>query len=571
LTPELREYQQVGASFLRKRNEALLADEMGLGKSAQVLTALRDIDLGMGVLIVCPASLKLNWVDEIEKFRPECSCMVHVMSGRNARPIRPICIVNYDILSHVFPALAQRHWGVIIADEMHYAKNPGANRTRALVKLKSTRRWALTGTPVLNRPIELYPILWWLRQPIANSYYDFGLRYCGEPVLSAESGRREFRGATRQDELRKKLDPIMLRRLKCDVLDELPPKTRQIVRLEAKAGDVKLVNDEARAVGLDDWEGKSSVAWGSTGELAKLRSAIGRAKAAPAAGFVQELLEEDDGKVIVFAHHRAVMDTLEAKLAEHGVARIDGSTSLSKRMEAIAAFQSPSGPRVFLGQIMACGTGINLTAASTVVMAEYEWTPGVNEQAEDRAHRIGQKNALQIFYLVVDKTVDVNVVDALCRKTTTLKTVLSKTTTLGGNDSMNETKIAAALRALATGLNKAADALTSDCGCDKVAPEQQAIASPAPAASEPEPAPASEPEPQPAKAAKRGKKAPAATPAAAPDPIAIDDAALIAAATNYLTKNNRDKLIETLGTFGAKKVSEIKPEDRPAALKAFGA
>lgn len=564
--PTPRSYQLTGAGFLQKREGAILADEMGLGKTAQALLAITDDMKARGVLVVCPASLKRNWQKEIALWRPDLAPHTGILSGSNNDRLYPVTIVNYDILKSNHELLKSRKWGVCIADEVHYIKHATSARSKALLSLDIHYRWALSGTPVESRPIEFYPVLWWLRQPIANSKREYGIRYCAG-FYDSWSGEWNYRGSSNLEELKRHVDKVMLRRMKDDVAKELPPKVRQIIELEPRSEDRAVIKKEQDLAGFEHTT-LEELNWKSLGDLAKLRSALGRAKAGAGARFVTDLLEESEGKVIVFAHHTEVLDTLEEELADHGLVRLDGSTSQALRQKSVDEFQTNPEIRVFLGNIKAAGVGITLTAADKVVFVEYDWTPGVNTQAEDRAHRIGQEKTVNIFYLVVDKTVDAMVAQVLVKKLNVTKVLLAeslheveenkKPNKESKTEAMKSKTIAVALLAIAKGLTEAAEAFTQDAAGEEVsAPQPSALAAPVPQ----NPKTATGEKPKAPKAEKKDKPAPKAD--------EIDDKALLEAAVEHLKRAGKDSAQRITAKFGADKVTAIPQGSRKEAVELF--
>lgn len=559
--PTPRPYQEVGAQFLAARRNAILGDDMGLGKTAQALLAARSVKAA-NILIVCPATLKENWRDEIGMWLPERTGDVVLLKGRNNRVVAPITIVNYDILKANFGLLLERRWDLCIADEVHYIKESTSQRTKALLGLRTEIRWALSGTPLLNRPIELYPVLWWLRQPIASSKREFGTRYCAG-FYDRWTGDWNYRGSSNEEELRAKIGPIMLRRLKGDVLAELPPKTKSVVRMDIGASGMAEVDRATKAA--EKQAGFQTAAlssggfnFGSLGELAKLRAILGEQKAPAAVKYIRELAEESSDKIIVFGHHTAVLDRLETGLRDLGVVRIDGSTAVSDRQRLVKSFQTDPALRIFIGNIKAAGVGITLTAAPTVVFAEYDWTPGVNEQAEDRAHRFGQNKPVNIFYLVVDKSIDALIADVLLRKEVTLKTLLKKSTAEEhqtnqerkntmeeDNRTITSAALGGALDAIGDGFKKAAAILLGVAAVGSTA-----SASSAPAAPKAD---------KPAKAPKAEK----------PAKPSVSKEQLVARIQEFLADKGKPAAKEILTKLGYESVKDIKAEDYDKAYQAF--
>ena len=403
-------YQLTGIGFAAERDAALIADEMGLGKTIQAIGLLNTrLDLER-VLVVCPAGLRINWRRELDAWL--------------VNPLVEVQIVSWDGLHKLNSGYA---WDCIIADEAHYAKNREARRSRALMSLRSRVRVALTGTPILNRPIELWAILHWLRPDLwpEKSFWPFVRRYCGAkltwvPQRGSSRRRRAWdtSGASHLDELAGHLRHLMIRRLKADVLLELPAKRRQIVELDTRmdrelrdkmiAMEARL-DYEAQARGLED---AVSVAWQ---DMAGLRHDMARAKLPAAVDFLADAAT-GSGKLVVMAHHRDVLESLQRELGDFRPVLIYGGMTDRARQAAVDAFQQRGEVRVFLGQIQAAGVGITLTAASHVAFVELEWTPGLMSQAEDRCHRIGQHDAVLVQHLVLPGSLDARLAKTLVAK-----------------------------------------------------------------------------------------------------------------------------------------------------------
>ena len=406
-------FQQEGVDFLYAHSAALLADEQGLGKTIQAIRAFSELK-ARKVLIVCPASVKYNWQREIEKWSPVWY-NVQVLEGMYARIARwaDVVITNYDLLlsPSIYEQIKQMEFAVGIFDEAHYLKTPASKRTRAIllrggVASRCVFKWFLTGTPVLNRPVELYPLLKAAAPELIRPHHSekaFGKRWCGGHYRTNEYGGEWWdKGATNIEELNEKLtrSGFMLRRLKSEVLDELPEKMYQILPISTKGlGQSRFLTwdkNDARRVNLSRLE---------PGELARFRHNLAIAKLSYVESHIHDLLATRS-KLVVFAYHRDVLEHLERQFSGVGTALIYGGISASERDRLVSDFQSNPSTHLFLGQITAAGTGITLTAADTAVFAEISWVPGEIFQACDRIHRIGQKNAVLIQFLVFENTLE---------------------------------------------------------------------------------------------------------------------------------------------------------------------
>jgi SWI/SNF-related matrix-associated actin-dependent regulator of chromatin subfamily A-like protein 1 len=452
-------FQRAGIAYASGRPNCLIADEMGLGKTIQAIGVI-NLDRGIrSVLVICPASLKINWQRELERWlaRP---LRVAIANGTLAPEATNVWITNYDMLGKHREALRSQTWDLLIADECHYLKNPKAQRTQEvlgkaardpeerLAPIPARRRLFLTGTPIVNRPIELWPILRAVdRAGLGRNWREYVLRYC-----AGHEGRWgwEVSGASHLDELQERLRAaVMVRRRKADVLTELPAKRRQV--LEVPAADcAALVNAENAAyaaqaeqlthlkqaversrASADPAEYAQAVAALREGavrafaDIARARHATALAKVPAVGAHLVECLEAG-GKLVVFAHHHDVIAGIRESLAGIRSVVLTGETSPSDRQAAADAFQRDPACRVFIGSIGAAGLGLTLTASAHVVFAELDWVPGAMTQAEDRCHRIGQTESVLVQHLVLDGSLDARIAHTLVAKQDVLDRALDR-------------------------------------------------------------------------------------------------------------------------------------------------
>lgn len=421
-------YQRAAIAFGMVRKSALFADEMGLGKTVEALGVVNADPKARRVLIVCPASLKLNWAREAERWLVDRGPVG--VAGKTFPEDAQVVVINYDVLSK-WAAKLRRTWDVLIADECHYVKNKDAKRSKRLYALKARRRLFLTGTPILNRPVELWAIVSALAPEEFDDFWPFAKRYC-KPTRNRFGW--EFTGATHLDELHERLrSTVMVRRTKAQVLPDLPPKRRQVIELNSEhiasliAVETKAWAEhrdrliELRAVTRGDKapsEGEAAALRAGVnvafGELAKLRQATALAKVPLVIEHVRNVLE-DAGKLVLFAHHRAVVAALAEPFGEDAVT-LTGGDDVVSRQAAVDRFQEDETCRLFVGSITAAGFGLTLTAASHVVFAELDWVPAHLTQAEDRTHRIGQKDSVLVQHLVLQDSLDARMVGTLIKK-----------------------------------------------------------------------------------------------------------------------------------------------------------
>ena len=427
-----RSYQTIGAQFLANRPRAILADDMGLGKSRQAVRAC-DLVGAQRVAVVCPASVRVSWEREFEGAQQR-QRSVGVASRARFKAV-DVAIASYetaDLLDH-------GNYDAIILDEAHYAKNPKAKRTERLYGAgcsgvggligRGRRVWALTGTPVPNRPNDIWPTVRALvpdairdKQDRVMNYWQFTKRFCR--VVNTGFGQKIV-GARNIPELTERLRPFMLRRLKEDVLEDLPPVSYEELLLDAGDAATSLAELEASEEGQALRAALDALAAGNATRADKkllqsgdLRRLMAKAKVRP---LVEQVLDDFDcgmAKIVLFAWHREVIDAIAAALPEWaGVVVVDGSTAPTARQKAVDRFQSDPKCRVFLGQIVAAGTGLTLTAACEVLFAELSWRPGDNAQASMRCARLGQMWPVRVRFASLAGTVDERVTDTLRVKT----------------------------------------------------------------------------------------------------------------------------------------------------------
>ena len=400
LNPNLYPFQEAAVEFaVRNKAKALLSDEMGLGKTVQAIEVLRRLR-PRKTLIVAPASVLYKWKLEIEKWIPMYP--VDVLPSTKA-PIEKeikIHICSYDIMVRKYDDLRLMSWDMIIFDECHRLKNYKAKRTRVAKSLsnKVPHVLGLTGTPVLNKPAELFSILNIIDPNKFPNWYTFGKRYC----FTEELG---YGGATNLEELSERLQSIMVRRLKTDVLDQLPDLTRTIVPIQIDLEEYNQVINSPRNPDAPRISG-------SLDKITKAHIIIGKEKAKVVIDFVENMMEEGLGKIVLYVVHREVADLLAFGLRKYAPLKIVGDTQAKDRQAIVQRWQNTDNNRVMIIS-RAGGEGIDLFGInrdiSTILFVEREWNPASEEQAEARLHRIGQKNSVEAIYFVALGTLDTNV------------------------------------------------------------------------------------------------------------------------------------------------------------------
>lgn len=426
---KLKPFQRAGVDKLRRRKyRGLLADDMGLGKSVQALFAAAE-SRARPVVIVCPAGLKYHWQNEAAL---HLNWRAEVLSGRKP-PKRGIglsfrvVIINYDILEKWLPWLRRLDPELIILDEVHFIKNRSALRTQFTQMLCNGVRKiiALSGTPLTNRPAELWVVcnlLWPKKFP---SYTKYGFRYC-QP--SWEFGEIKFKGANRLDELHARLKRYgMIRRLKKDVLSELPPKTRTVLALPlSKPAEYARAESDFLSWLADNFGAGRARRAAHAKRLVQfgyLKRLAAELKMHAVREWIDNFLAGTDEKIIVFGVHKKILHGLLERYAGLAVL-IDGGVTGRERQRAVEQFQKRKSTRIIFGNVIAAGTGWNGTAATTVAHVELPWTPGELNQAGDRPHRIGQTRGVNEYFLVARGTVEEKLCGILQDKQSTLNRVL---------------------------------------------------------------------------------------------------------------------------------------------------
>jgi SWI/SNF-related matrix-associated actin-dependent regulator 1 of chromatin subfamily A len=412
---ELKPFQRAGVSYMLAQRRAFLADEQGLGKTIEALAAI-EADGAYPAVVVCPASLKLNWLREIERWLPGRGVRVLMGTGKSALPLAEITVVNYDILAARLDELRALQARALVLDESHYCKNAAAKRTQAVQRLAATVPsdglvMALTGTPVMNRPPELIAQL-----RILGRLHDFG--------SGAQFGRR-FRGPDAHLRLHWHLRArCFVRRLKSEVLPQLPAKTRAVVPVELdNETEYRLAERDVvawlQSQPLDLRELDAKVAAALRAErlvrLNALKLLAARGKLHGALAWIHDFLSSGE-RLVVFAHHREIQRAVHERFPD--ALHILGQDSPAAREAALRAFQEPDGEgnQLIVCSIDVAGQGLTLTRSSNVAFLELDWTPAKHDQAEDRCHRIGQQDAVNATYLLAADTIDETIATLLERK-----------------------------------------------------------------------------------------------------------------------------------------------------------
>jgi SWI/SNF-related matrix-associated actin-dependent regulator 1 of chromatin subfamily A len=409
-------FQRAGVEFLASRPASLLADEMGTGKTIQV-AGLINLTAPRKVLIVAPASMKIIWALELRTWLVDRQLPIMILKGQTKPldlPHDGIWIVNYELLGRFRPEIVSQPLDLLVLDEAHFIKTRSSQRTKLahLFSHCAKRKILLSGTPLLARPAELWSLLHFLAPADWRNFYVFARKYCA-PVRT-EWGW-DYTGASNLEELNTRLrSGLMMRRLKCDVLAQLPPLTRALVPLSISGSQG--LNEAVQSAGYDPF----NLPPGLSGSdipfdcIAKIRHELGQLKVKPAIEFIREQTEGYESKLVIFAHHRIVLTQIAAALPR--AVLVTGKTPLADRTAAIEQFTNDPTTRFFVTSIHAMGVGVTLSAASQAIFVEEDWTPGILRQAEDRLHRIGQSQPVLLQYLVVPDSIDVNIMRTVIAK-----------------------------------------------------------------------------------------------------------------------------------------------------------
>lgn len=396
-------YQKAGVQFIFNKNgRALLADDMGIGKTLQAISYIQFVKK-FPVLIVCPATLKLNWESEILKWTKLNN--IYIVNGRsNTIPLRSnIIIINYDIIQNYIEQIKNLNIKIMICDESHFLKSPKTKRTKAIKKTGKNIKQiiALTGTPILNKPIEIFTTLNLLRPDLFPSYFRFAQRYC-DPKHNGFG--MTYNGATNIEELHEILTKeVMIRRLKKDVLKDLPEKLISIIPIEIdNKNEYKKAENDFSSWLLE--REKKVVRVEALTKIEKLKQLAIEGKLKQVEEWISNVLEETNKLVIMCTHHFTI-DYLIEKFKNISV-KLDGRNSQKEKNESVKKFQEDEKIKLFIGNMKAAGVGITLTAADKLAFIELGWNPSEHDQASDRIHRIGQKNSCNIYYIIAKNTIE---------------------------------------------------------------------------------------------------------------------------------------------------------------------
>ncbi|KAI9014126.1 P-loop containing nucleoside triphosphate hydrolase protein [Hyaloraphidium curvatum] len=440
-------FQRTGVrKAIENGGRVFFCDEMGLGKTIQALTVLSYYKSAWPALIICPSSLRHTWKGEMKRWlKLEDDDIQVISAGKDRIDDRKLMtIISYDLAAkeEIAEELLRLGFACVVADESHNLKSPDSKRTRSITPLLQQARHAIliSGTPALSRPIELFPQLACLKPELFKKLDEFGKRYCDPQNSRFKKGATEYRGATNLQELHFILDKtVLVRRLKKDVLKELPEKQRQCIFVEMPASSRKIVDKMmADLLRLEEMK-KGMLAGGADPNKIKgievqcrsmytdLYTQTGHAKLPAVTEYLQEVYQKSDTlKIIVFGHHKEATTLFVIELSSQTeYIRIDGATPQRDRQILCDQFQTDPLTRIAILSIKAAGVGLTLNKADYVIFAgpsasdagttrilneppppELFWNPGDLLQGEDRAHRIGREGPVAVKYIIASNSLD---------------------------------------------------------------------------------------------------------------------------------------------------------------------
>jgi superfamily II DNA or RNA helicase len=419
---DLRPYQQEGFDWMTRLAHwgagACLADDMGLGKTIQALAVLLDRAKSGPALVVAPMSVCSNWADEAARFAPGLRVSVLSEHDRQALLAAPeagqVVVCSYGLLVNELPSLEKVDWHTLVLDEAQLIKNSSTRRFQAATALRANFRLATTGTPIENNLEELWSLFHFLNPGLLGSRASFVVRFARPLAADAESPAPEV--------LRRLIQPFVLRRTKGEVLKELPAKTEITLSVKLSEAEAALYESLRRQAVAAVEKGSDNKLFTLLTHMTKLRrccchpqlvmpeAPFGSAKLERLTQLVDEL-QANDHRALVFSQFVDHLSLVRQRLEQLGVTYqyLDGSTPAKKRKEAVAAFQAGQGD-LFLISLKAGGVGLNLTAADYVIHLDPWWNPAVEDQASDRAHRMGQQRPVTVYRLVANDTIEQKIV-----------------------------------------------------------------------------------------------------------------------------------------------------------------
>lgn len=417
-------HQKEAIEKLVGNDKYILADDMGLGKTTSTIIAALETQ-AKKVLIICPASLKINWQREIENYSDRS---VSIIEGKKWED-GDFVIINYDIIKNFHDEkdkensiILKSGFELIVVDEAHYIQNKQAQRTKLIndITKKVGKLWLLTGTPMTSRPINYFNLLDLVDSPVAANWMGYVRRYCeGYQFKVGKKKIWNVTGASNLEELRDRTKSHVLRRLKQDILD-LPEKIITPVYLRLKSPHYEELMGE-----YYNWFDKQEESNSLTlqfSKLMKVRQEIASSKVKNTCELAENIIEQGK-KVIIFTNFTDSLNQIAEHFGKQAV-KLDGSMGKPERQMSVDKFQEDENVKVFVGNIKAAGVGITLTSAEAVIMNDLSFVPSDHSQAEDRAYRYGQKNNVLVYYPIFENTIEGIIYDILKSKKNVFETVM---------------------------------------------------------------------------------------------------------------------------------------------------
>ena len=453
---EFLPFQRAGIEYASLRPNTLIGDDAGSGKTIQTVGLCNFYDDAKRILIVCPGFLKPHWRNEFKKWDTK-SLTVGIVEGKNGEfPQTDVVVINYDILKYHRESLRKYQWDILAIDEVHKLKSKKADRTREVLggikrdankkiiervtAIQARKIVMLTGTPTLNgKPKELWNIIQAMdAEGLGKDWFAFAKRYCKLQEITRfdpAQGKQVhagwvWDGADNLEELQEYMrSKFMVRRLKADILPQLPAKTRMIVPITPRNATLKRFLVKQMKEFDDMLAGRSEEEFLTVDfqDHAGAMKKLGLEMVEPAIEVIESDLEERD-KIVVMCYHQEVAEAIYKHFEPRGAALIHGNVPPMRRQELVDGFQSDPSVHVLIGTIGAAGVGFTMTAASLMVFVERVWVPGDVSQAEDRIHRIGQTEKVLYKHLVLEGSLGERQVAVLIRKQNIVDLVLDKPT-----------------------------------------------------------------------------------------------------------------------------------------------
>jgi SWI/SNF-related matrix-associated actin-dependent regulator 1 of chromatin subfamily A len=419
-------HQKEAVQKLVENKKFILADDMGLGKTTSTIIAALETG-AKKILIICPATLKINWKREIENYSDRS---IFISEGKTFSTEHDFVIINYDIIKNFHDTkkkdesqVIAANFDLVVVDEAHYIKNPTAQRTKLINDIAKNvdRLWLLTGTPMTSRPMDYFNLLHLIESPVAKNWMAYAIRYCSGYQFNV-GGRKVWNvtGSSNLEELRDRTTGLVLRRLKENVLD-LPEKiiTPVYLRLKSKAYE-EVMGEYYDWYDKNPEESKSLTVQFT--KLTKVRQIIADEKILQTIEIAENIIEQGK-KVIIFCNFTDSLNKICQHFGKTAV-KVDGSMSKPERQHSVDNFQESDKVKVFVGNIKAAGVGLTLTAGEAVIMNDLSFLPSDHAQAEDRAYRYGQKNNVLVYYPIFENTIEGVIYDILNNKKQVIATVM---------------------------------------------------------------------------------------------------------------------------------------------------